>query len=324
MLVDGWGRHIDYLRVSVTDRCDMRCSYCLPKAFKDFHEPANWLSHEEMTRLVGLFVNLGISKVRLTGGEPLLRRGLSSLVHRLSSLDGLDELSLSTNGAHLHRHAQDLKQAGLQRLNVSLDTLDARKFAQITQRDCLAEVLEGIEAARAAGLAPIKLNMVVQAGVNEDDIEPMLAYAIGNGLVLRLIETMPVGHATLGHSAVDLAALSRQLAVKHQLVPAIVAMRTGPASYWRVPGSQAMLGVITPMSQHFCADCNRLRLGADGTLYPCLGHNDATTLGTMMRAGESDAMLMQAIRDAVARKPERHEFRERPERVVRFMSATGG
>lgn len=323
-LKDGFNRVIDYLRVSVTDRCDMRCAYCMPKAFKGFQEPANWLSHQETGRLVNLFVGLGISKVRLTGGEPLLRRNLPDLVRNLSSLPGLTDLSLSTNGAHLVAHAPALKAAGLHRLNVSLDTLKPAKFHEITHRDCLEDVLAGIQLVLALGFSPIKINMVVQAGVNDDEVDDMLQFAVEHGLVLRLIETMPIGHAGLGKTAVDLTALTRRLVEKHRLIPYIEPARTGPAQNWRVPNSSAMLGVITPMSQHFCAACNRLRLGVDGTLYPCLGHNDATPLGRMMRRGASDAELIEAILSAVAHKPERHEFHERPERVVRFMSVTGG
>lgn len=322
--MDGFNRVIDYLRVSVTDRCDMRCSYCMPKAFKGFHEPATWLSHQETGRLVKLFVGLGISKVRLTGGEPLLRRNLPELVRSLSSLPGLTDLSLSTNGAHLVAHAPALKSAGLHRLNVSLDTLKPARFHEITHRDCLDDVLAGIQLVRQLGLWPIKINMVVQAGVNDDEVDDMLRFAVQHGLVLRLIETMPIGHAGLGRTAVDLTALTRRLVEQHHLIPHIEPVRTGPAQSWRVPHSSAMLGVITPMSQHFCAACNRLRLGVDGTLYPCLGHDDATPLGTMMRRGASDTDLVAAILSAVAHKPERHEFHERPERIVRFMSATGG
>lgn len=323
-LRDGFQRDIDYLRVSVTDRCDMRCSYCMPKAFKGFQEPSTWLNHQETFRLVNLLMGLGIRKVRLTGGEPLLRRNLPHLVRQLSSLPHMKDLSLSTNGAHLLEHAQALKAAGLHRLNISLDTLQPEKFHQITQRDCLQEVLDGIEHAKQLGFKPIKINMVVQAHVNDDEVEDMLTFAVKHGLVLRLIETMPVGHASLGKTAVNLTEVAKRLVKKHDLVPHTEPLRTGPAHSWRVPGSAAMLGVITPMSRHFCAACNRLRLGVDGTLYPCLGHNEATPLGQMLRRGASDEDLVEAILSTVARKPERHEFHEKPERVLRFMSATGG
>lgn len=323
-LKDGFHRVIDYLRVSVTDRCDMRCNYCMPKAFKDFQEPENWLNHYETGRLVDLFTRLGIRKIRLTGGEPLLRRNLAGLVSQISSLPGLNDLSLSTNGAHLVEHAHALQQAGLHRLNISLDTLVPERFKQITHRDCLGDVLAGIRLVRRLNFRPIKINMVVQAGVNDDEVENMLRFAIKNGLVLRLIETMPVGHEELGRSAVDLTAMARSLVQKYALEPHVETIQTGPARMWRVPGTAAMFGVITPMSQHFCAACNRLRLGVDGTLYPCLGHNDATPLGKMMRNGASEAELMAAVLQAVASKPERHEFHERPAQIVRFMSATGG
>ena len=323
-LQDQFGRVIDYLRVSVTDRCDMRCSYCMPKAFKGFEEPRNWLTPLELTRLTALFVGMGVSKVRLTGGEPLLRRNLSDIVSALSALPGMRDLSLSTNGAHLSHQAHSLKLAGLQRLNISLDSLDRATFAAVTHRDCLPDVLRGIDQAIDAGFDQIKLNMVVQAGVNDQHVEAMLAYAIDKGLTLRLIETMPVGHANIGATAVNLTDMVKGMALRLGLAHHTAPLRTGPASYWQVPNTRTLLGVITPMSKHFCGDCNRLRLGVDGTLYPCLGHNDATPLGKLMRQGCSDSELMHAIRDTVNRKPERHAFHERPDRIVRFMSATGG
>ncbi len=324
ILQDQFGRTIDYLRVSVTDRCDMRCDYCMPKSFKGFEEPQNWLQSAELTRLVSLFTNMGVSKVRLTGGEPLLRRSLIEIVRSMAALPGVQDLSLSTNGAHLIRHAKALKHAGLHRINISLDTLDKATFERITQRDALDDVLRGIQLVIRLGFDRVKLNMVVQHGINDAHVEEMLVFAVSKGLTLRLIETMPVGHAHLGKSAVNLSELAKTLAQRHGLIPYIEPSRTGPATYWQVPNTQTLLGVITPMSQHFCGNCNRLRLGVDGTLYPCLGQNDATPLGRMLRAGHSDAELTQAIVATVDRKPERHDFHSSPERVVRFMSATGG
>ena len=192
-LIDGHGRRIDYLRVSVTDRCDLRCTYCLPKDYKGAEIPANWLSHEEMARLVRLFVDNGVRKVRLTGGEPLTRGGVAGLAAAIAAMPGLSDLSLSTNGTRLARHARSLREAGVQRLNVSLDTLDAAGFQAITGRDCLADVLDGLRAAREAGFAPVKLNSVVHAATPEDDVERLLAYAREQGFVLRLIEPMPMG-----------------------------------------------------------------------------------------------------------------------------------
>jgi cyclic pyranopterin phosphate synthase len=323
-LIDSFQRPIDYLRVSVTDRCDLRCTYCLPKGFKGFEEPAHWLRHDEMSRLVGLFVGLGVSKVRLTGGEPLLRRGVSDLARQLTGLKGLRDLSVSSNGTQLARHAADLREAGVHRLNISLDSLDPACFAHITGRDCLADVLEGLRVARAVGFSPIKLNMVVQADVNVAEVSRMVAFAIEHEFVLRLIEPMPVGDTGRATQGIDLSRLGEQLAEQHGLVPQVLGQGAGPARYWCTADQRMSLGVITPMSRHFCETCNRVRLGVDGTLYLCLGQNDQVPLGTMMREGASDADLVEAIHQGIRAKPERHEFNERPQQIVRFMSQTGG
>jgi cyclic pyranopterin phosphate synthase len=323
-LIDSYQRRIDYLRVSVTDRCDLRCTYCLPKGFRGFEEPAHWLRHDEMARLIGLFVSMGVGKVRLTGGEPLLRRGLPDLAASLSALPGLTDLSLSTNGTQLARHAGALRAAGVRRLNVSLDSLDPVCFARITGRDCLDEVLHGLRVAREAGFEPIKLNMVVQADVNLAEVHRMVAFAVEQGFVLRLIEPMPVGDTGRAAQGVNLSRLGERLAVEHGLVPEILGQGAGPARYWCTPDRRMSLGVITPMSQHFCAACNRVRLGVDGTLYLCLGQNDQVPLGRMLRDGATDEALGAAMVEGIAAKPERHEFQERPQQVVRFMAQTGG
>lgn len=323
-LIDSFGRRIDYLRVSVTDRCDLRCTYCLPKDFKGFDEPAHWLRAPELLRLLGLFVQAGVGKIRLTGGEPLLRGGITGLVRGIAALPGLQDLSLSSNGTRLARLAGELREAGLQRLNISLDTLDAGCFARITGRDCLHQVLEGLDAAQAAGLSPIKLNMVVQPGVNLDQLDTMVDFALARGFVLRLIEPMPVGRTGQATAGVDLSELGARLARQHGLLPRLMGQGAGPARYWGSADGRASLGVITPMSQHFCAACNRVRLGVDGTLYLCLGHEDQVPLGRLLRAGASDAELLQALHAGIAAKPERHVFREQPDQVVRFMAQTGG
>lgn len=323
-LIDSFQRRIDYLRVSVTDRCDLRCTYCLPKGFKGFEEPAHWLRHDEMSRLVGLFVGLGVTKVRLTGGEPLLRRGVTDLARQIAALPGLRDLSVSSNGTQLARHAPGLREAGVHRLNISLDSLDADCFARITGRDCLSDVLDGLRAAREVGFKPIKLNMVVQADVNLEEVQRMVAFAIEHGFVLRLIEPMPVGDTGRATQGVDLSTLGERLALQHGLLPEIKGQGAGPARYWCTPDRQMSLGVITPMSQHFCAACNRVRLGVDGTLYLCLGQNDQVPLGRLMREGASDEELVSAIHAGIRVKPERHEFNERPQQIVRFMSQTGG
>lgn len=323
-LTDGFGRRIDYLRVSVTDRCDLRCSYCLPKDFKGFETPANWLRHDEMARLVGVFVGLGIRKVRLTGGEPLLRRGVADLARDIAAMPGLADLSVSTNGTQLVRHAEALRAAGVTRLNISLDTLDAAAFNRITGRDCLDSVLAGLAAARQAGFSPIKLNSVVHAATPEDDVRRLLDYAVEQGFVLRLIEPMPMGECGRGFTHTDLNALGARLAADAGLVPSLAGSGTGPARYWTAGEGAPVLGVITPMSRHFCAACNRVRLGVDGTLYLCLGQEAQVPLGRLLRSGASDAQLTRAILAGIAAKPERHDFVTRPERIVRFMAQTGG
>ena len=323
-LTDGFGRRIDYLRVSVTDRCDLRCSYCLPKDFKGFETPANWLRHDEMARLVGVFVGLGIRKVRLTGGEPLLRRGVADLARDIAAMPGLADLSVSTNGTQLVRHAEALRAAGVTRLNISLDTLDAAAFSQITGRDCLESVLAGLAAARQAVYSPIKLNSVVHAATPEDDVRRLLDYAVEQGFVLRLIEPMPMGECGRGFTHTALNALGARLAADAGLVPSLAGSGTGPARYWTAGEGAPVLGVITPMSRHFCAACNRVRLGVDGTLYLCLGQEAQVPLGRLLRSGASDAELTRAILAGIAAKPERHDFVTRPERIVRFMAQTGG
>lgn len=323
-LIDSFGRRITYLRVSVTDRCDMRCSYCMPVGFKGFEEPLSWLTYQESIRLVHLFASLGVSKVRITGGEPLLRRGVVELAQAYRRHPGITDLSLSTNGSTLARHAVALRQAGVQRLNISLDSLDAARFKELTQRDALSAVLEGIEKARQASFDLIKLNMVVQPGVNLEEVGPMIEFARQRGLVLRLIEPMPVGSTGRAAPTCDLTQLGEAAAAEHGLRPEASVPGAGPARYWRDPRSGFSLGVITPMSRHFCSDCNRVRLTVDGRLLLCLGQEDAIPLGDMMRAGACDQELVAAIRSGIDRKPERHQFKEQPGKIVRFMSATGG
>ncbi len=322
-LIDSFGRHIVYLRVSVTDRCDLRCNYCIPKGFKNFEEPANWLSHDEMARLINLFAQLGVRKVRLTGGEPLTRRGVAELAGRITTIRGIQDLSLSTNGTMLARHAAALKTAGVQRLNVSLDSLDAVRFKEITGRDCLRDVLAGLEEARRVGFSPIKLNCVVHADTPEAELTRLLGYTLANGFTLRLIETMPMGSAAQKFQPANLSLMGEKIAARFGLVPALDTGGGGPARYWSA-GDMPALGVITPMSRHFCASCNRVRLTADGTLYLCLSHEHQVPLGRLMRQGADDHLLTQHILAGIAAKPEHHHFNSTPRRIVRLMSQTGG
>lgn len=323
MLTDRFDRAIEYLRLSVTDRCDLRCTYCMPEGFQDFEEPAHWLSFDEIERVVGAFARLGVSRVRLTGGEPLLRRNLPDLAGRLKQLPGLNDLSLSTNATQLDKYADALFQAGISRINVSLDSLHADRIAQVTGRDVLPKILAGLEAAKRAGFAPIKINMVALQGVNDDEIDAMVAYCIEQGYVLRLIETMPMGETGRKAQHLDLQPVKERLRVRFGLIDGMPS-GGGPARYLQTPDKTFSVGFITPISQHFCDTCNRVRLAVDGTLYMCLGQNDRVELRPLLRDGASDADIEQAILQAIAQKPERHEFREEPAKVVRFMSATGG
>ena len=323
-LIDPFGRPIDYVRLSVTDRCDLRCHYCMPRGFKDFEEPQDWLTFDEIERVIAAFGRLGVSRIRLTGGEPLVRKNAVELAARLAALPGIEDLSLSTNATRLDKHAQALRNAGVSRINVSLDSLRAARFKAIT-RGKLAKVLAGLMAARAAGFTPIKINMVVMAGINDDEVEDMVEFCIEHDFTLRFIETMPVG--TTGRSAtehyVDLREIRKRLEKRFELLPGVMP-GGGPARYARVAGTELRIGFITPLSQHFCETCNRVRLSVDGTIYLCLGQNDKLELRPLLRSGASDEELEQAIVSAIALKPERHEFRDKPEQVLRFMSVTGG
>ncbi len=323
-LVDPFQRRIEYIRLSVTDRCDLRCFYCLPEKHRDFETPDHWLTFDEIERVIGAFARLGVRRIRLTGGEPLVRHGVAELAARLHALPGVEDLSLSTNATRLAKMAGELRAAGISRINVSLDSLRPEVFQRIT-KGRLDKVLDGLMAARAAGFAPIKINMVVMRGINDGEVEDMVAFCLQHGFTLRFIETMPVGDT--GRAASDryisLQTIRRRLAERYELLPG-TSPGGGPARYVRVAGSDLTIGFITPLSQHFCETCNRVRLSVDGTLYLCLGQEDRFEFRPLLRAGIDDAGLEQAIREAITRKPERHEFRDRPGKVVRFMAQTGG
>ncbi|MGD8998795.1 MAG: GTP 3',8-cyclase MoaA [Granulosicoccaceae bacterium] len=323
-LIDPFNRRIDYVRLSVTDRCDLRCSYCLPKGFKDFRTPDEWLNFDELERVIGAFGSLGVSRIRLTGGEPLVRKGVPELAARLAALPGIEDLSLSTNATRLAKQADALHEAGISRINVSLDTLDAARFQSLTGGK-LDKVLAGLMAAKQAGFQPIKINMVVMRGVNDDECEAMVDFCIEHDFTLRFIETMPVGDTGREASShyLSLQTVRARLAERFDLLPGVMA-GGGPARYVQVAGTNLRIGFITPISQHFCETCNRVRLAADGTLHLCLGQSDNVELRPLLRDGCSDEDLRQAIVDAITRKPEKHEFRDKPQQVVRFMSQTGG
>lgn len=319
---DRFGRRIDYLRVSITDRCDLRCGYCIPKGQKAFCERKEVLTAQEFARLVGLFVSRGVARIRLTGGEPLTRPDLVEIVRLVRGLSGVDDISLSTNGTQLASQAGALRMAGVSRLNISLDSLQTGQFARITGRDCLPDVLTGIESAVAAGFSPIKINMVVQQGENDDEIDEMVKFCRKRGLVLRFIERMPIG-TQAEIAGADLQSIRLRLVSSHGLIDAVVP-GGGPARYLKDAQGEFTVGFITPISQHFCATCNRLRLGSDGALYTCLDAKDSLPLGHYMRDGASDDELQEMISEAIWSRPEKHSFELARDRRTRLMSVTGG
>jgi len=329
-MIDPFGRHITYLRVSVTDRCDFRCVYCMPEAMR-FLPKAEMLTLEELERVAGAFIRAGVERIRITGGEPLVRRNVMHLIEALGrKLDGggLKELTLTTNGSQLSRFAPDLARAGMKRINVSLDSRDPERFRRLTRWGDLAKVMAGIDTAQRAGLA-IKINMVALKGINDDEIAPMLEWAHGNGMDMTLIETMPMGEIDedrTGHY-LPLSQVRDDLARRYTLED--IAYKTGgPARYVRVAETGGRLGFITPLTHNFCEGCNRVRLTCTGKLYMCLGQNDAADLRAPVRASEDDAQLEAAIVEAIARKPKGHDFvidrANAAPAVARHMSTTGG
>lgn len=323
MLLDGFGRRIDYLRLSVTDRCDLRCSYCMPKGFKGYEELEHWLSFDEIERLLAVFARRGLQRIRLTGGEPLLRRNLVELARRLAALPGIDDLSLSTNGTRLARHARELRQAGVTRLNVSLDSLDRARVQAICGQDVLPQILDGLEEARGECFQIIKINMVALAGTSDEDICAMTEFCMERGFVLRLIEIMPMGETGRNSAYLDLRPVRERLRKRFGLVDGVVP-GGGPARYLVSPDGRFKIGFITPISQHFCETCNRVRLGVDGTLHLCLGQNDVVDFRRLLRSNCTETELDEALLAGLRAKPWQHEFRERPQQVIRVMSATGG
>jgi cyclic pyranopterin phosphate synthase len=327
-LVDRFGRHISYLRISVTDRCDFRCVYCMAENMQ-FLPKKEILSFDEIETIATAFVKRGVTRLRLTGGEPLVRRDIIELVRSLGRHigHGLNELTMTTNGSQLAKHAEALVAAGMRRINVSLDTLDAERFRAITRRGRIEDVLGGIDAAQAAGLK-IKINMVAMRGVNDDEIEPMMAWAHGRGMGLTLIEGMPLGEVGIDRvdSYLPLRELRDRLAKRYTLEKQD--HRTGgPARYARVAETGGILGFITPMSHNFCESCNRVRLTATGQLFLCLGQEDQVSLRDALREGGAEA-LDAALDQAMLIKPKGHDFvidRARPEPALgRHMSVTGG
>lgn len=326
-LQDGLGRRIEYLRLSVTDRCDFRCVYCMAEDMT-FLPRAQILSLEEIERLARLFVSLGVRKIRLTGGEPLVRRGIVDLCARISALPGLRELVMTSNGSQLVKMAEPLAAAGVKRLNISLDSLDAERFKAITRTGELQQVLDGIEAARAAGFERIKLNTVVLKGRNHDEVPALTDYALSRGLDITFIEEMPLGEVgrERGEAYCSSDEVRAMLSERYHLIDSTESSG-GPARYLRVegyPGSR--IGFISPHSHNFCDTCNRVRLTTEGRLLLCLGHENALDMRRLLRQHPGDdAPVREALERALLYKPARHEFSVDGEvQVLRFMNATGG
>ena len=330
-MIDPFGRSISYLRVSVTDRCDLRCVYCMAEDMT-FLPKADLLSLEELDRLCGTFIGLGVRKIRLTGGEPLVRRDVMTLFRSLGARlggGGLDELTVTTNGSQLGRYADELASAGVRRINVSLDTLDPTKFAAITRWGKLDKTLDGLFAAKAAGLA-IKINAVALKGFNEDEFDRMVAWCGEHGFDLCLIETMPLGEieADRTDQYLPLSVVRRRLAQTWTLTDTDYATG-GPARYVQVEETGRRIGFITPLTHNFCESCNRVRLTCTGTLYMCLGQEDAADLrAPLRRPGAKEDDLREAILSAIGRKPKGHDFvierRGAAPTLSRHMSVTGG
>ncbi len=329
-LIDPFGRHVSYLRVSVTDRCDFRCTYCMSENMT-FLPKKDLLTLEELDRLCSAFIEQGVRKIRLTGGEPLVRKGIMSLVESMSRhlrSGALEELTLTTNGSQLAKYASELVAHGVKRINVSVDTLDEQKFRTITRWGELSKVKEGLAAAKAAGLA-LKINAVALKGVNDTEIPEMIRWAHGEGMDLTLIETMPLGDIDGDRTDQYLPLSQVRAGLMDQFTLEDISHKTGgPARYVRVKETGGRLGFITPLTHNFCESCNRVRLTCTGTLYMCLGQEDAADLRTPLRASEGNELLRDAILEAIGRKPKGHDFiidrdHNKPA-VARHMSVTGG
>lgn len=325
-LCDSHQRVINYLRVSVTDRCNLRCVYCMPEEGVTACSHADILRYEEIARVVRVAAELGISRVRLTGGEPLVRRGFVELVRMIAAIPGIEDLSMTTNGTLLAQHAQQLAESGLRRVNVSLDTLSSQRFAQITRLGSLEAVLAGIDAARRAGLQPLKINMVVLRGINDDEVVEFARRSLTEGWHVRFIEMMPVGEGS--HWSEDAYVPSHEIRERIEgalgpLEPATLG-GNGPARYWRLAGASGTIGLISPLSEHFCQQCNRLRLTADGRLMPCLLSDLQVDVRAALRSGADDAQLRDLFRQTLEIKPTSHHLDQHLIPKCQQMSKVGG
>ncbi|WP_313518713.1 GTP 3',8-cyclase MoaA [Pseudomonas sp.] len=326
-LVDPFGRRITYLRLSVTDRCDFRCTYCMSEDMV-FAPRAQILTLEELYAVADAFIGLGVKRIRVTGGEPLVRKGVVGLLEKLGARSELEDLSITTNGSQLQHLAGPLRAAGVKRLNISLDSLQRERFAEFTRRDSLDQVLAGIDAARAAGFSRIKLNSVVQKDRNDDEVLDLVEFAMARDLDISFIEEMPLGSVSSHSREITFCSseeVRARIEQRHALVRSSHATG-GPSRYWQVAGSATRIGFISPHSNNFCGDCNRVRVTAEGKLVLCLGHEGALDLKALMRRHPGDTQrLRHALVEALQLKPERHFFRNDEQvQVVRFMSVTGG
>jgi len=326
-LQDGFGRSIEYLRLSVTDRCDFRCVYCMAEEMT-FLPRQQILSLEEIERVAALFVANGVKKIRLTGGEPLVRQGIVGLCEKIAALPGLNELVMTSNGSQLGKLARPLADAGVKRMNISLDSLDADKFRSITRTGDLAQVLAGVEAASRAGFARVKLNAVVMQGRNADEVVDLVDFAVNRGLDISFIEEMPLGEVgrSRGESFCSSDWVRERIAERYSLVDS-TEQSGGPARYVRLKDfPESRIGFISPHSHNFCSTCNRVRLTAEGRLLLCLGHENSIDMRALLRRyPETDQPLLDALQAALGRKPLRHEFNVGGEvQVLRFMNASGG
>ena len=328
-LIDRFQRRVDYVRLSVTDRCDFRCVYCMAEEMTFVPKP-QVLTLEEHFQVAQAFTELGVSKIRLTGGEPLIRTDILSLVKRLGRLEGLDQLVLTTNGSQLQRMAPDLRDCGVKRINISLDSLQHRRFRQLTRHGNLDQVLAGIETAIACGFERIKINAVVLKGRNEDEVLDLVDFAYRRGIDIAFIEEMPLGHIVEHDRALSFCSSGelREMIGQRYSMHALgdPTGNDGPARYYSLPGSETRLGFISPHSNNFCHLCNRVRVTAEGRLLLCLGNEDSVDLRAILRRPDfSPDMLKTAIVQAMAIKPERHHFDNADEpQIVRFMNTTGG
>ena len=326
-LVDTFDRRIRYLRLSVIDRCDFRCQYCMTEEMRFLPRKAV-LSAEEIIRLATLFVDLGVQKIRLTGGEPLVRPDIVDIAQGLSHIEGLNELVMTTNGSQLSTLARPLVDAGVSRINVSLDTLCDNQFAELSRTGDLKKVLAGLDAAIDAGFDRIRLNTVLLTGKNDTQTEPLIDYALDKGIDIAFIEEMPMGHITQTNRELSLVPSAQVLETirrRFSLVPILSSSTDGPARRYSVEGTSTEVGVISPITDNFCDACNRLRITPDGRLVLCLGHENSLDLRQMLRSDVDSSSLKRAIVAALAYKPERHVF-DQPDKpqVVRLMNATGG